>query len=119
MQSDDDFASLVAWLGATHNLSEDHAKRVANLHLPEGYGRLGLTATEAILCNLKAEVCTYSQAVERWGNHHSNQRTGECLEALPYYGEVLDRHVIPALTTRTTMSSRATGASLIRRFTSV
>ncbi|WP_040884657.1 type II CRISPR RNA-guided endonuclease Cas9 [Maritimibacter alkaliphilus] len=95
VQSDDDFASLVAWLGATHNLSEDHAKRVANLHLPEGYGRLGLTATEAILCNLKAEVCTYSQAVERWGKHHSNQRTGECLEALPYYGEVLDRHVIP------------------------
>ncbi|MEC7762925.1 MAG: hypothetical protein VX874_13555 [Pseudomonadota bacterium] len=77
VQSDDDFASLVAWLGATHNLSEDHAKRIANLHLPEGYGRLGLTATEAILSNLKAEVCTYSQAVERWGKHHSNQRTGE------------------------------------------
>ena len=95
VQSDRDFDNLVAWLKETHGLDEDDARGAASAQLPEGYGRLGFTATERILGKLKAEVMTYSQAVEACGWHHSDQRTGECLDALPYYGEVLDRHVIP------------------------
>ena len=109
VQSDTEFEELVSWLIDTHGLTDDQAKVSANAPLPEGYGRLGLTATKAILKRLKAEVVTYSKAVEACGWHHSNARTGECLYSptvrpaglrdhewpLPYYGKVLDRHVIP------------------------
>lgn len=88
-------AVLVAWLVRRHGLEETNALATLNAPLPDGYGRLGLTATTRILDRLKGDVVTYSQAVAACGWHHSDQRTGECLDRLPYYGEVLDRHVIP------------------------
>ncbi|PKQ10603.1 MAG: type II CRISPR RNA-guided endonuclease Cas9 [Alphaproteobacteria bacterium HGW-Alphaproteobacteria-1] len=95
VQSDADHADLIDWLTQTHGLDRDHAEMTAKAPLPEGYGRLGLTATTLLLDVLTAGVVTYSDAVAACGWHHSNQRTGECLDRLPYYGEVLDRHVIP------------------------
>lgn len=95
VQSETEFAALVTWLTDQHGLETEVAEKVANSHLPEGYGRLGFTATERILAHLKSDVIPYSEAVAACGWHHSNERTGECLDALPYYGEVLDRHVIP------------------------
>lgn len=95
VQSEEEHAELVGWLGQTHALDRDQAEATARALLPEGYGRLGLTATMRVLGKLKAEVVTYSEAVAACGWHHSDQRTGECLDRLPYYGEVLDRHVIP------------------------
>jgi CRISPR-associated protein Cas9/Csn1, subtype II/NMEMI len=95
VQSEDEFADLVNWLIERYGLDAEHAQKTANAHLPEGYGRLGLTATQRILDRLKAGVLTYAEAVAACGWHHSDQRTGECLDTLPYYGEVLDRHVIP------------------------
>lgn len=95
VQSEAEFTELVDWLMAQHGLDREVAEKTANAHLPEGYGRLGFTATERILGHLKSDVITYSEAVAACGWHHSNERTGECLDALPYYGRVLDRHVIP------------------------
>ena len=95
VQSEADFAELVGRLMAQYGLKKADAEKIANARLPEGYGRLGLSATEQILEHLKADVVTYSEAVAACGWHHSNERTGECLDVLPYYGEVLDRHVIP------------------------
>lgn len=95
VQSDADHAALVDWLMQSHGLNRDHAEGTAKAQLPEGYGRLGLTATTRILEHLQADVVTYSDAVAACGWHHSDQRTGECLDRLPYYGAVLDRHVIP------------------------
>lgn len=95
VQSEEDFADLVGWLMETHGLEEGRAQKVANAHLPEGYGRLGFSATQRILNRLESDVATYAEAVAACGWHHSDQRTGECLDTLPYYGEVLDRHVIP------------------------
>ena len=63
--------------------------------MPEFYSSLGITATTRILEELKRDVIPYSKAVENCGWHHSDHRTGEILDKLPYYGEVLDRHVIP------------------------
>ena len=40
-------------------------------------------------------MIVYSEAVERLGLHHSDFRTGEVFDALPYYGEVLERHILP------------------------
>ncbi|WP_224815965.1 type II CRISPR RNA-guided endonuclease Cas9 [Hasllibacter sp. MH4015] len=95
VQSEAEHAALVEWLMQAHALDRDHAAATANAPLPEGYGRLGLTATIRILEKLEANVVTYAEAVAACGWHHSDQRTGECLDRLPYYGEVLDRHVIP------------------------
>lgn len=95
VQSEANFLELIEWLKKTHEVSSDTAEIIANSHLPDGYARLGLTATQRLLEKLEADVVTYSEAVAACGWHHSNARTGECLEALPYYGELLDRHVIP------------------------
>lgn len=95
VQSEAEHVALVEWLMSAHALDRGHAEATANAPLPEGYGRLGATATTQILDRLAADVVTYAEAVAACGWHHSDQRTGECLERLPYYGEVLDRHVIP------------------------
>ncbi|MEM1150424.1 MAG: type II CRISPR RNA-guided endonuclease Cas9, partial [Pseudomonadota bacterium] len=95
VQSDGEFAELVNWLVEAHELDRDHAEATANAPLPEGYGRLGLTATTRILGALKEDVIPYSKAVDACGWHHSDGRTGEVLEQIPYYGEILDRYVIP------------------------
>ena len=95
VQSDAEHADLVGWLMDVHGLDRDHAEETANAPLPEGYGRLGLTATTRILAALEADVLNYSAAVAACGWHHSDGRTGEVLESLPYYGEILERHVIP------------------------
>ncbi len=95
VQSESEYDDLVAWLTAQHGLDRDHANAVANAPLPEGYGRLGLTATKQILAALQDNVVPYSAAVAACGWHHSDESTGEVLPALPYYGQILDRHVIP------------------------
>jgi CRISPR-associated endonuclease Csn1 len=86
---------LIKWLMTEYHLSEQNAQNVADAPLPEGHGRLGETATKALLKELKEKVIPYSEAVSRLGWHHSSHRTGEVLDRLPYYGEVLDKHVIP------------------------
>jgi len=95
VQSDSEHADLVGWLIEVHGLDRDHAEETAKAPLPEGFGRLGLTATTRILEALESDVLTYSAAVAACEWHHSDGRTGEVLENLPYYGEILERHVIP------------------------
>ena len=95
LSNDEDRNALIIWLQDEYGLDDAHAAGVADAPLPEGYGRIGDTATRNILEHLKAAVMTYNQAVEASGWHHSDHPTGDGLEALPYYGEILDRHVIP------------------------
>ena len=95
VQSEVEHDALIAWLTTSHGLDHNRAEEVAHAPLPEGYGRLGLTATSRLLAELEADVIPYSEAVARCGWHHSDERTGEVLTELPYYGEILDRHVIP------------------------
>jgi CRISPR-associated endonuclease Csn1 len=69
---------------------------IGRVRLPEGYGRLGETASRLILAELKRDVLTYNEAVEAaLGKSHSDFRTGEILDALPYYGEILSREIPP------------------------
>ena len=95
LRDDSDDAALLAWLMQKHSLDETHARATCDAPLPEGYSRLGLSATQMILEKLEAQVMTYDKAVAACGFHHSDQRTGEIIDALPYYGEVLQAHVIP------------------------
>lgn len=92
---EEDTEKLLAWLQSDHSVNREIAENIANSHLPDGHGRFGLTATTALLQQLKADVVTYAQAAERADYHHSDHRTGECHDELPYYGEVLTREIAP------------------------
>ncbi len=95
LRSEENHTSLLDWLIAEYLLDRDHAEAIAAAPIPEGYSRIGETATRKILDALVSDVRTYSEAVAVCGWHHSDQRTGEILGDLPYYGRILDRHVIP------------------------
>lgn len=102
-----DEEKLVARLRNEDGLSPEQAKACASIPLPEGYSRIGPTANAAILEALITErdekgfVITYAEAVKRAGKktglawHHSDERDGEIFDRLPYYGKILQRHVLP------------------------
>jgi CRISPR-associated endonuclease Csn1 len=95
--SEENEARLIAWLKTQTGVDEPTAERIANTALPEGYGSLSAQALAKILPELRQEVITYDKAVMAAGfDHHSHISyavTGEILQALPYYGEYLQRHV--------------------------
>jgi len=95
IQNEVDPEILLDWLKAEYALDEDTALAVARTRLPEGYGRFGETATRRLIEALKAEVITYDKAASAAGFHHSDQRTGEVWDRLPYYGEILTREIAP------------------------
>jgi CRISPR-associated endonuclease Csn1 len=91
-------AIVIAWLQQHTGIDEATAERIAAARLSEGYGNISRAAIAQILPELVRDVIVYSEAVHRAGlGSHSAlshaQRTGEILDALPYYGEVLQRHV--------------------------
>jgi len=91
-------SALVNWLAAETGVDEAAAERIANTNLPEGFGNLGRTAISRVLPQLMKEVVVYSVAVQRAGfDSHSAlshaEQTGEVMDALPYYGDPLQRHV--------------------------
>lgn len=109
-------AKLIRWLQDETGVDEQRAEAIANVSLPEGYGSLCEKALARILPELKHAVVTYDKAALAAGFHHNqlsdnqeivgrtfpieriNTETGEIktfhlFHELPYYGEVLQRHV--------------------------
>lgn len=91
-------SALVSWLQEATSIDEMKAENVANARLPEGYGSLSKAALGRVVPELIKDVIVYSEAVTRAGfDSHSalshSQETGEILDALPYYGDPLRRHV--------------------------
>ncbi|MGY8903278.1 MAG: type II CRISPR RNA-guided endonuclease Cas9 [Burkholderiales bacterium] len=91
-------SALVSWLQATSGIDEATAENIANAGLPEGYGSLSRAALDRVLPELAKAVVVYSEAVKNAGfDSHSalshSQETGEIMDALPYYGDPLRRHV--------------------------
>lgn len=66
-ESDADEQALRSWLRYVHGLTPEQAKATAGARLPEGYGRFGLTATSGLIEKLRADVITYSEAVNKAG----------------------------------------------------
>lgn len=100
LRDEEDGEKLILWIIGRYGFDRARATAIADAPLPEGSGRLGQTATRRILEVLIGgtadhEVCTYNEAVAFQGWHHSRLATGELLDRLPYYGQVLDRHVLP------------------------
>lgn len=95
LKEEQDEAALLAFLRTYVGLDDARARAVARVRLPDGYGRIGATAAARILAELEAAVIPESEAAARCGWHHSDHRTGRVWEALPYYGQILDRQIPP------------------------
>jgi len=92
----DDEEELIELLMEDFTLDRATASTICCTPLAEGYGRLGITASRKILHELIKDTVPYSEAVARAGyKSHSQFATGAARERLPYYGEVLERHVVP------------------------
>ncbi|WP_374631662.1 type II CRISPR RNA-guided endonuclease Cas9 [Ferrovibrio sp.] len=83
---------LISWLRDRWGLSNEAASEVASVPLEDGYGRVGKTAIGRMMPYLEAGA-RYDEAADKAGYRHSDRRTGEILDALPYYGYLLDHHV--------------------------
>jgi len=91
-----DSVRLCDWLMATHGVNAEQAEAIGRVRLTEGHGRLGETASQLILAELKKDVVTYDKAAEAaLGKSHSDFRAGEKRDKLPYYGEILSREIAP------------------------
>lgn len=94
---------LVEWLTGQYGLTEPQAEHISGLSLPADYFRLSTKAMNRILPHLVDgwdvnldQPLTYDKAALAAGYNHSDQRTGELLFKLPYYGEVLSQYTMPA-----------------------
>lgn len=100
LREEQDGEALVQWVMDHTGFDRDRARAIADAPLPEGFSRLGETATRRIFDVLIGgtadhPVPTYNEAVAFCGWDHARFGTGEVLDHLPYYGEILDRHVLP------------------------
>lgn len=76
-----------------YDLAPQQAEEISNAPLTEGYGAVSKKAIEKMLPFLE-QGQKYSDAAKSAGYHHSDFRTGELFDHLPYYGEVLQNNVI-------------------------
>ncbi len=73
------------------------AKNICLITLPDDYASLSLKALAKIVPELRKSVVTYDKAVIAAGyNHHSQLYTGEFFKQLPYYGQILQGYTSPA-----------------------
>lgn len=84
---------LVNLLMAEWDMDRAQAQEIANAPLEDGYASLSRKAIEKILPGME-EGLVYSDAVAKVYPHHSDFRTGQAYDRLPYYGEVLLNAVI-------------------------
>jgi CRISPR-associated endonuclease Csn1 len=87
--------ALVEWLKSNYGVTDQQAKAVGGSTLPDGHGQLGRTATNKVLAELNKDVLSFDKAVVAAGyqSHSQLDFDGEVFDVLPYYGEVLERHV--------------------------
>jgi CRISPR-associated endonuclease Csn1 len=90
---EEDEERLIEWLKGECGLNDESAAAVADASLPEGHCRLGRRALDRIVPFLRDEGMGYAEAAAAAGYHHSDHRSGEIHNALPYYGEALEQYV--------------------------
>ena len=106
---DQDEVALCDWLQAELELDAASAEHVSGIRLPQGHGRFSIAALRRLVETMGRESreahdpatgevyrrpLTYDEAIECLGYHHSDRRPGKLHERLPYYGKVLEEHVI-------------------------
>lgn len=77
--------AMVGWLVDETGLDEAAARRVSSAALPMGHARLGRRAIGRLLPHMEAGL-RYDEAAKEEYHSHSEKRSGEVVERLPYYG---------------------------------
>lgn len=91
---EEDERVVIEELAKRWGIDLDVGSRLAKLNLkPDGYGRIGKRAGLKVLHELKKDVVTYDKACNAAGYKHSDSYDGVIYEDLPYYGQLLIRHV--------------------------
>lgn len=108
-ESDED--TLCSRLREEFDLTNEAAKTVCTMRLPQGHGHFGRAALCGLVRVMEQESLeetdketgeiyrrplTYDEAAQRLGRRHSAHGPGERRSRLPYYGEALSRFVISA-----------------------
>ncbi len=91
--TEDDPDELTSSLMQTWKLDQEQVTEVALAKLEDGYASISRKAIEKIIPGLEKGL-TYDKAVKEVYPHHSDFRTGEIFDLLPYYGEILPNSVI-------------------------
>lgn len=94
-QHDDDKA--IKTLADVFAGDREAAKRALEVPLVSGWGRMGKTATERILEELKRDVVPARVAEDCAGLVHAATPDGQVFDRLPYYGEILIGHTVPPM----------------------
>lgn len=101
---------LIDWLVVTLDLDRDRAQKISGVRLPQGHGRFGRAVLAELVAAMEQDSredavdpstgelyprpLEYFEAVQAIGEHHSDRRPESRASRLPYYGEVLARHVV-------------------------
>lgn len=103
LRTEADYGTLLTWLKSETELDDAHAKAVADTKVPDGFGRLGVSALSALIDAMEREVddrgfvIAEAEAAKRvYGRTNSEadpDRKG--VDELPKYQEVLARHIPP------------------------
>ncbi len=84
--------ALIDWLTGTLGLDPETASSVEKVRLPDGHLRFCHKATEAMVAEMRDDVITYNEAVERApllsGIDFTDSRPEKGLNRLPYYNEL-------------------------------
>lgn len=84
--------ALTDWLTGTMGLDPDTAAAVEKVRLPDGHLRFCREATEAMVAEMRADVITYNEAVNRApllsGIDFTDSRPERAVCPLPYYNEL-------------------------------
>lgn len=88
----EDPEALIDWLTGTLGLDRETASSVEKVRLPDGHLRFCQKATEAMVGEMRGDVITYNEAVERApvlsGIDFTDSRPEKGLNRLPYYNEL-------------------------------
>lgn len=88
----EDPEALIDWLTGTLDLDPETASSVEKVRLPDGHLRFCQKATEAIVGEMRSDVLTYNEAVERApllsGIDFTDSRPDKGVDRLPYYNEL-------------------------------
>jgi CRISPR-associated endonuclease Csn1 len=90
----DDDAALAEIAQRDWGLAEPNARAVARVALPEGHANVGRAAMARIVPVMVEQGLDYHHAAKSAGYEPSDFRGDGVMDALPYYGEILDRQVI-------------------------
>jgi len=116
LEEEQNEAVLIDWLLAETGIDAETAEAVADAPLPEGHGRLGLRAIEAMLPHMEAGL-HYHEAAAKAGYDHASCRRGSSGTACPTTANGC-RTSCSAAAIHATWTRSAGAASPILRYTS-